>query len=178
MLFPFHYEAAHDVKELCALLGQRGPTAKVLAGGTDLLVGIRGGQTRCNYVIDIKRIPAFLAIEPTDDYLDIGTCVVAKELISNESIARLFPLLSNAASRLGSPQLRNRATIGGNICTSSPCADLSVALLALAAQVVIVSESSLRQVPLLDFFKGAKKNALQLGEVVTKIRILTAQACT
>jgi carbon-monoxide dehydrogenase medium subunit len=170
MLHPFGYAAPATKKELLALLAKHKERAKLLAGGTDLLVGIRAGSLKPEIVVDLKKLPGIATISfSSKEGLSIGAGVLAGTLVADETVRSRFPLLADAASRLGSPQLRNRATVGGNLCTASPCADLGVALMALGASVEIVSEKGERVIPLSRFFTGVKKTVLGPTEYLSRI---------
>ncbi len=170
MLHEFCYFAPTGRKELLAFLDENKASSKILAGGTDLLVDVRGGKEKPGILVDIKKIPEYriISFDPVEG-LSIGAAVTCFQLISDRVIASKFPLIADAASRIGSPQLRNRATIAGNICTASPCADLGTALLALGASVETASAGRRRLIPLRDFFTGVKKTRLQRGEIVERI---------
>lgn len=171
MLVEFDYLAPVRRDELLVLL-KKGKKMKILAGGTDLLVDIRAGKLPIDTLVDIKKIPEFRAISfSPKEGLSIGAAVTCSELIGDPMVQRKYPLLVNAASRIGSLQLRNRATIAGNLCTASPCSDMGCSLLACGASLEIISAGGNRTVKLKDFFTGVKKTALQEQEVVLRILV-------
>lgn len=172
MLHSFSYAAPSDRKALLALLKKEGSRAKLLAGGTDVLVDIRYGKLKPALVIDLKKVEDLkqISFSPKDG-LAIGAAVTCAELIQNPIITGKFPLIADAASRIGSPQLRNRATIAGNLCTASPCADLGCAMLALDASIEIASATGTRVVKLEKFFTGVKATVLKPEELVTRLLV-------
>ena len=178
MLKEFSYLAPNNKKQLLKLLAEHsgksgvGKTAKILAGGTDILVNIRNGFNKVEFLIDIKKIKEYSKLcfdKKTGLY--IGANVTYIELINNKDVKKHYPILIETAEKVGSPQLRNRGTIIGNICTASPAADMSRSLLCLGAQVNIVSEKGKRSIKIKDFFIGVKKTALKTGEMVESITI-------
>lgn len=170
MLHSFSYVAPKDLPELYQLLKTHGKKARILAGGTDLLVDISQGSARPELVIDVKKIPEFRKMAfSSREGLSIGATVTCIELMTDPTVRKSFPLLVDAAGRIGSPQLRNRATIAGNLCTASPCADMGASLLALGASVELGSAVGKRTIPLKEFFAGVKKTQRQENEVVERI---------
>lgn len=170
MLHSFSYAAPSDRKALLTLLKKEGARAKVLAGGTDVLVDIRYGKLKPAVLIDLKKVDDLKQISFTQkDGLSIGSAVTCADLMQNPIITGKYPLIADAASRIGSPQLRNRATIAGNLCTASPCADLGCAMLALGASLEIASVNGTRVVKLDKFFTGVKATVLKPEELVTRL---------
>ncbi len=173
----FSYFAPGTVPELHQLLQQQSKSTELLAGGTDLLVDIRAGRKSPDRIIDIKQIEAFKTVDYSPDKgLIIGASVSCSELIENTTIQKHYPLLVEAAADLASAQLRNRATIVGNLCNASPCGDMSRALLCLDASLEISSADSRRSVPLNDFITGVKTTVLTENELVEQIRVPAAMA--
>lgn len=170
MLQEFSYVAPASRPELLDLLAKHAGKAHILAGGTDLLVEYHMGYPAAGLVIDIKRIPEFRAISfSPKDGLSIGAAATCVDVIKDRAIAAKYPLLAHAAHCIGSPQLRNRATIGGNLCTASPCADMGCSLLALGAMIELASRKKVRVIPLREFFTGVKTTKLQPDEVVQRV---------
>jgi CO/xanthine dehydrogenase FAD-binding subunit len=153
-------------------LVKHGENAKLMAGGTDLLVTMKNAQTSPRCLIDLKWIPGLRKIA-----LDvkrgsaIGALVTVHEIEASLLIRKYFPPLAKAASVLGSLQIRNKATIGGNLCHASPAADLAPSLIALGAKVRTFSENGERVVELEDFFLGPGTTLLKTGEILTEIEI-------
>jgi CO/xanthine dehydrogenase FAD-binding subunit len=177
MLHPFSYAAPTSKAELLLALDAERDEARLLAGGTDLLVALRQGHAVPKRVLDIKRIGELrrLSFDPQDG-LFIGATVTCAELLASPIVRERYPVLAAAAAKLGSPQLRNRATVVGNLCTASPCADMATALLAFGAGVVVESRRGERRVPLEQFFTGVKKTALLRDELASAVIVPAAQA--
>ncbi len=168
----FQYRAASSYDEALGWLAELGPQGRVLAGGTDLLINIRAGLMRPETVIDIKRIPNIdqLSDSPTEG-LVIGAGVTINELLEREEVIQHYPLLTACAEHLASHQVRNRATVVGNIVNASPCADMAPGLLCLDASIEVRSQAGPRTVPAHTFFTGAKQTILKPGELVSRILI-------
>ncbi|RMH59988.1 MAG: xanthine dehydrogenase family protein subunit M [Candidatus Hydrogenedentota bacterium] len=170
MIREFSYQAPRKQKELLDILASERENARVLAGGTDLLVNIRLGLQHPRIVVDIKKIREHTAIRFDEkEGLSIGAAVTINEVMENRDVQKHFPALVEAAKVLASHQLRNRATVIGNLCNASPCADMAPPLLCLDARVEIVSDSGRRNLPLEAFFAGVKKTRLTPGEYVERI---------
>jgi CO/xanthine dehydrogenase FAD-binding subunit len=169
MLYEFNYLSPFTKEELYAALEDQ-ENCKLLAGGTDLLVDIRAGRIRPKALVDIKKIKELSSITCSErEGLSIGAAVKCSDLIADSMTEKNYPLLRDAAMRIGSPQIRNRATIVGNLCTASPSADMAPALLCMGASVVISSKVGSRLLALKDFFAGVKKTALRPDEIVEKV---------
>ncbi len=168
----FTYLAPGSMKELYLMLKKSSGKARILAGGTDILVELHNNWIAPDCLIDIKKIPELSGISysPTKG-LSIGATTVCIDLINDANVRKHYPLLADAAHRIGSPQLRNRATIAGNLCTASPCADMGCSLLALNASVELGSADGVRVIPLKDFFTGPKKTQLKKHEILQRIMV-------
>jgi carbon-monoxide dehydrogenase medium subunit len=166
----FDYIRPRAIGEASELL--RRDDAVALAGGTDLMVAIRHMKTRPATVVDLKWVDEIGAeIETEQDGLHIGARVVMGRLIEDDLMNRLFPALVSAASVVGSVQIRNRATLAGNLCNASPAADTATALLAYSASVAVSGPEGDRVIPLNDFFLGPGSTMLGRGDVVTAVHI-------
>jgi carbon-monoxide dehydrogenase medium subunit len=166
----FAYARPESLNEALALLEEYGPAATVLAGGTDVVVRLRTGRTLPAIVVDLKRVAALHAdIEETGSSLRVGARTVMADLIADARVRSLFPALAEAAHEVGSVQIRNRATIAGNICNASPAADTAPALLVYEAIVNLISAAGTRSVPLDHFFTGPGRSVVQRGELVESI---------
>jgi CO/xanthine dehydrogenase FAD-binding subunit len=164
----FDYERPLTLAEASALLTRDGAVA--LAGGTDLVVGIRKRNARPALVVDLKSIAEIPdTIEVDGDLLRIGGRVVMSRVTADEHVKRHFPALVEAAAVVGSVQIRNRATVAGNLCNASPAADTAPALLAYAAAVTIAGAGGTRTIPLQEFFLGPGSTVLGGGDIVTSI---------
>jgi carbon-monoxide dehydrogenase medium subunit len=167
---PFRYVRPSGLAEVLRLAGDHGPQARILAGGTDVLVRLRMGHMRPDLVIDIKDVAELSGrIDDAEGRLRIGARVVMTDLIADARIRRHFPALVEAAAVVGSVQIRNRATLAGNICNASPAADTAPVLLVYGAVVNLVGHGGRRQVPLTEFFTGPGKTVMQGGELVESI---------
>jgi CO/xanthine dehydrogenase FAD-binding subunit len=164
------YEPA-DYPEALRLLGELREDAKIVAGGTDVLVNMKKGTEAPKYLISLRRIRELAGINEEQGSFAMGSQVIVSRLAETDGIRRHFPVLAEAASVLGSPLIRNRATIGGNIATARPAADLPPALLALGARVRLESQEGSRDVPLDEFFLGPGKTVLRPGELLREIII-------
>jgi carbon-monoxide dehydrogenase medium subunit len=166
----FKYKAPTSRAELFGLLADHGEGAKVLAGGTDLLVDMRSGLCHPEMVINLKKVEDFPGLSCSENEgLIIGPAVTVNELLQNDAVLENYPLLAECALTLASHQLRNRATVVGNITHASPGADMAPGLLCLGARVVIGSRKGPREVDLKDFFTGVKKTVLGPDEIVESI---------
>jgi len=146
------------------------PNSRFIAGGTDLMVQIRGGELKPSALISLRSIPDLSSIE-INGSIRIGAMTTVTDLINNPDLEHQAKLLVDAARRLGSPQIRNVATIGGNLCNCSPCADLALSLLVLEAKARIQSLSGTQDVPLQKFFESPGKSCLSPDQILTDIFI-------
>jgi carbon-monoxide dehydrogenase medium subunit len=164
------YEAPRTVSEAIRLLeGDSG--ARIIAGGTDLLVQFRTGRQEPTAFIDIKRIPELMALTIDDSGLRLGAAVPAALIGENAEIKRLWPGLAEAADLIGSRQIQGRATLGGNLCNASPAADTVPALIVNGAQVVIAGPRGERTVRVEQVVTGPGKTSLARGEFVVQFRV-------
>ena len=171
MLTSFDYFAPRPVDSLLELLDDNGENAEILAGGTDLLVDIRNETIDPEKVINIKNIERFGGISNNEEGLTIGALVTCGELINSEVVRNNYPYLIEAALNLGSRQVRNRATVVGNLCNASPCADMARVLLCAEAEAVVSSSQETRTMPLEELFTGVKETSLADNEIVEAVRV-------
>jgi len=168
----FDYLMPRTTEELSAALAEHGADAKLLAGGTDLLVLMRDRLVRPKYVIDVKEIKDLRELSWDERRgLTIGAAVTLNELMASEVVRERFGALWKAAGTIADPTIRNRATLVGNICNASPAADTAPALLVLDAEVEIVSAKGRRVTPIREFFRGVKRTSLERGEFVNAVQI-------
>jgi carbon-monoxide dehydrogenase medium subunit len=147
-----------------------GSNARLLAGGTDLLVRLRKHSAFPSVLIDLKHVAELRAdITERDGCIRIGARAVMTDLIEHKHVRALFPALIEAARVVGSVQIRNRATLAGNVCNASPAADTAPPLLAYGATLNLVSHDRSRQMPLDTFFAGPGRTTLESGEIVDSI---------
>jgi len=167
----FQYIHARSFEEAWKAVAQYPQEARFLAGGTDLLVKLKKGQTRIPLVISLQGIPGLHKLVESEDRTEIGALVTVGELVWSEFLRTRWPLLQMAAGCLGSKQIRNLATIGGNLCNGSPAADLSVALLCLQAEVEIKGPERNRTERVEDLFQGPGFTSLKTGEILATVII-------
>lgn len=142
--------------------------ASLMAGGTDLLVALKYDAIKPDCVIDLKAIPQMNSVEFKGGWR-FGALTTVREIEVSDRLKQAMPFLSQTATALGSIQIRNRATLGGNLCNASPCANFGAMFLALDATLVLISKAGERRVALRDFFIGPNQTALQRSEVLTEI---------
>lgn len=147
------------------------PTVAILAGGTDLLVQYQTGARQPTGFVDVKRIPALMQITAGEDGVTIGSAVPAGELTAHPLIRAWWPGLAEAAALIGSTQIQNRGSLGGNLCNGSPAADSTCALIVAGATAVIAGEAGERQVPVEHFIVAPGKTVLRPGELLVSIRL-------
>ncbi len=160
---------ATSLEDACAALAAE-PGSLVLAGGTDLMVEVNRGSRRIGNVVALDRIPEIADWQLTGDVLRLGAGVTFAE-ICEPGIAALVPALAQAARTVGSPQIRNAATIGGNIATASPAGDSIPVLAALDAVLELRSAEATREVPVVEFITGVKTTCLTPGELIEAVRV-------
>lgn len=169
---PFEYLEPTSVSEGISLLAKYSGEAKVIAGGTDLLVKMKQGKESPQYVIDLKSIPGLDYINyDSEEGLRLGALVTIRALEQSTEVHQRYPAISQAASRLGHVAVRNIATLGGNLCNAVPSADMAPALVGLSARAKIVSPGGERVVPLEDFFTGPGDTVLKKGELLVEIQV-------
>jgi len=165
----FEYFAPKTRSEALALAGRLGNRAKILAGGTDLVIMMKEKMIKPEYLIDINGVQEFKGIsyEPGKGAV-IGATTKIAEIEFSDIIREKYFALSHAAGELGSSQVRHMATVGGNTCNASPAGETPTPLVALGAKVVLSSASGERELPLEDFIIGVRKLDLKEGEILTK----------
>jgi CO/xanthine dehydrogenase FAD-binding subunit len=146
------------------------PDAVLLAGGTDLMVDVNEGRRRPATVIALRRVTGLRGVRVDHDDLVIGAATTYTDLLAPE-VATRAPALAQAARTVGSPQIRNAGTIGGNLATASPAGDTLPVLLALGASVDVRDATGVRSVPVHEFLVGPKQSALRPGEVIVAVRV-------
>jgi carbon-monoxide dehydrogenase medium subunit len=168
----FDYHRAITIEEALFLLARHKGEAKVIAGGTDLLIQARNKKIKPVCVVDITSVADLdhITYDPRHG-LTIGAVATIHRLATSAAVRQSCPVLSAAASQLGSPAIRNVATVGGNLCNASPSAETAQALLALHAETRIVGSEGERIVPLERFFTGPGATVLGTGELLTEIHV-------
>jgi CO/xanthine dehydrogenase FAD-binding subunit len=166
------YTKPHRLADAFDLLEQYGAGASLLAGGTDLVVGLRKNKIAPRALVDLKGIEDLpWGVEESAGRVRIGAISPLTDITAHPAISTRFPALVEAANTVGSVQIRNRATLAGNICNASPAADTAPALLAYGASVLINGREHSRHVPVEEFILGPGLTARQPGEIVTAIEI-------
>lgn len=151
---------------------QNNPQLKVIAGGTDVLINLRHGKYEEVELLSLQRVKGLDEIKMLDDgTIEIGALTTFTKIFRNDLINEHIPILAEAAVSMGGPQIRNIATIGGNICNGAVSADSAPALLTLNALLVLETAMGSRTVPLTEFYAGPGKVKLQPSEILTKILI-------
>ncbi len=150
------------------------PEALLYAGGTDLLVKLRGKTAPPPTLICLERIRELKEVRQKDDLFFIGAAATHASLLENAFLKKNFPVLDKALQTLGSPPIRNMGTIGGNICTASPAADTLPPLYVLDAELELLSEKGARRMPVSDFITGPGKTKLQTNEILSGILLKTS----
>lgn len=161
------YHRPRSLEEAWGLLESQ-PDARLVAGGTDVFVRLREGRYHPPALVSLRRVESLRRIEPGREWT-IGAGVTVAELLEHEELSATFPVVAEAGRRLGSVQIRSAATVGGNLCNASPCADLAPPLLVLEARARLASAAGEREVPLAEFFLGPRRSALRPGELLTAL---------
>ncbi len=168
----FNYLEPATIEEAIALLSKHDGKARVIAGGTDLLVQVRSKAIKPEHVIDIGYIPGLDYINYDEKQgLSIGALATIRALEKSDKIRRRYPAISQSARELGSSAIRNVATIGGNLCNAAPSADIAPALIGFSAQAKITGPGGERRVLLEDFFTGPGETVLKRGELLVEIQV-------
>ncbi|MDA1036145.1 MAG: xanthine dehydrogenase family protein subunit M [Chloroflexi bacterium] len=169
-MHPYQYYPATNLTEAVSLLSRYGERARVLAGGTDLLVQLRGERFEVDAVVDVKQIPEVMGLS-LNGGLTIGAAVPCYQIYENEAIAKAFPGIIDAASLIGGIQVQSRASLGGNLCNATPSADGICPLIVHSAVATITGVDGTRTVSVQDFCTGPGRNVLNFGELLLNIQI-------
>ena len=166
----FEYVAPGSLSEAVAAMAEKGEAARVLAGGTDILVELRTGRRIIERLVDPKAVPELneLSYSP-EQGLRMGAAVPCYRLYEDAAIAGAYPGLIDAASLIGGIQIQGRATFGGNLCNAAPSADGVPPLIVLGARAVIAGPNGTREVPVEDFCLAPRQNVLQPGELLVSL---------
>ena len=160
------FETPSSAKEAAVLLSSAQVPARVLAGGTDLLVQMRSGRLQAGLIVDIKGIDEIVSVREEGDGWRVGAAVACMDLADHEGFAAAFPGVVDGANWIGSIQVRSRASMGGNLCNASPAADSVPAMMAVGAIASIEGPNGRREVPVEDVPVGPGKTSLQPGELL------------
>jgi len=164
----FEHYAPDSVEELLELLKSK-PNAKLIAGGTDLLLQMKEGTAQPEIVVSLKNVEELGGFSVSKNGYRLGTGMTLRRITRSNELTQNFPGLIYAAGVVASEQIRSLATLGGNICNASPSADMVPPLIALDAVVQLVSSQSQRELPLSEFFKGPGESVLKSGEILHSI---------
>lgn len=166
----FQYLKPKTLEEALELIDRYKKDAKILAGGTDTIVALKSNAIHCKYLIDVKGLKGLNEISYSDETgLSIGAAVILNDIIESDKIKPSQKILVDAAKNLANILIRNRATLVGNICNSSPGGDMLPASLVLEGKVITASIDGNREIALKNFFIGVKKNILKDNEMVIKV---------
>jgi len=166
----FDYIAADSVKHALAVLAEKGAGARVMAGGTDLMVKMNHGLLQASVLIDIKRIKELEKISfDRQKGLTIGATALLAEVASHPDILAHYPAIADAAEETANVQIRNMGTVAGNLCNAAPSAENAPTLMAMGAEVILESISGERRVSLDQFFTGPGQTCMEPGEIMTRI---------
>jgi carbon-monoxide dehydrogenase medium subunit len=165
----FDYFRPQSLEEAFTLK-RKHPDAKYVAGGTDVMVQVKNREIRPSALISLRNIPELTRLE-INGATQIGAAVTIKDILNSPELTQIYPVLVEAAGRLGSVQIRNVATIGGNLSNCSPCADTALPLLVLEAKAKLQNPETTREIPIADFFEGPGASCLLTDEILTQISL-------
>ncbi len=168
----FAYIAANTVSEAVTLLDEKGRAARILAGGTDLIVQVREARRDVDWMIDIKSIPDVNVLDyNADTGLTLGAAVECYKIYAVDEICEAYPGLVDATKIIGGTAIQGRAAVGGNLCNASPAADCIPSLIVLNASCVIAGPKGERELPVEQFCTGPGQTALAPGEMLVSLKI-------
>ncbi len=166
-----NYIFAASPEEAGAAAARLGSAARIVSGGTDLSIALRNGQDEVTTLIDVTRIPSLQVIEERDGLIWIGAAVTYARIIESQLLRERLPLLVQAAQEVGSVQIRNLGTVGGNLATASPAGDSIPPLMALGAEVVLAGPRGRRRVPITDFFTWVRQTVMEKDEIIEAVLV-------
>ena len=165
------YQAPTSLSEAVSIMAANGDRARPLAGGTDVLVQLRGGRREADVVVDTKKIPELNVLNLSDGGLQLGAAVPCYQIYQNSAVAAAYPGLIDAAGMIGSIQIQGRATVGGNLCNAAPSGDTIPPVITLGGEAHINGPNGWRTMPAEDFCTGPGRNALADGELLVAIQL-------
>ena len=172
----FDYAKPKSLKEALALLARRVPGGAVpLAGGTDLVAWLRDGAVQPGLLVDVKGLAELRGIRFKSGVLWMGAATPFAEIVESPLVLRHAPILAEAAGMVASVGVRNRATVGGNLCSAVPCCDSGPALLAYEATLHVATARGMRSIPAVQWFRGPRRTALAKGGILAGISIPAAK---
>ncbi len=169
-MHPYQYIPATNITEAVSMLARYGHRARIMAGGTDLLVQLRGERYELDAVVDAKAIPELMELT-LDGGLTIGAAVPCYQVYEDGAIVAAFPGIIDAASLIGGIQIQSRASLGGNLCNATPSADGICPLIVYSGVVTLTGVEGTRTMPVEEFATGPGRNALGHGEMLIKIHL-------
>lgn len=164
----FTYHKPTTVRDACRILAEHAGAAP-LAGGTDLLVELKQGVRRQSDLVSLRDIAQLREIALTPETIRIGAGATHNEVRDSAAVREVFPSIAAAAATIGTDQVRNAGTLGGNLCTGASCADMAPILLALDAELEIAGLDATRRMPIREFFLAHRSTRLQRGELMTHV---------
>ena len=167
----FELALPRSVDEALRVLSERGSEAKLLAGGTDLLPQLKNGLLKPAWVVDLSGVERVRTLRSDSGGLRVGAAVSSRTLERDATTQKTYTSLAESGALVGSVQIRNLATLGGNLCNAAPSADMAPPLLALDAEAVIAGPRGERRVPITDFFSGVRRTVLSPDEILLEIVI-------
>ena len=165
------YQAPTSLSEAVSIMAAHGDRARPLAGGTDVLVQLRGGRREADVVVDTKKIPELNTLNLGDNGLQLGAAVPCYQIYQNSAVAAAYPGLIDAAGMIGSIQIQGRATVGGNLCNAAPSGDTIPPVITLGGEAHINGPNGWRTLPAENFCTGPGRNALENGELLVAIQL-------
>ena len=165
------YQAPTSRSEAVSIMAANGDRARPLAGGTDVLVQLRGGRREADVVVDTKKIPELNTLNLSDNGLQLGAAVPCYRIYQDSAVAAAYPGLIDAAGMIGSIQIQGRATVGGNLCNAAPSGDTIPPVITLGGEAHINGPNGWRTMPAEDFCTGPGRNALENGELLVAIQL-------
>lgn len=171
MLPALDYHRPATLGEACSLLERFGADAVALAGGTDVVVDLRRGARRPRHLVSLRDVAELRGIRVADGLLRLGALTTAAEMAAAPELPAARPDLLDALRVFAGPQIRNVATLGGNLCTAASCGDLAPMLIALGARVRLAGPAGERTLPLEEFFRDARATVLAPGEILVEVTV-------
>ena len=165
------YQAPTSLSEAVSIMAANGDRARPLAGGTDVLVQLRGGRREADVVVDTKKIPELNTLNLGDNGLQLGAAVPCYRIYQDPAVAAAYPGLIDAAGMIGSIQIQGRATVGGNLCNAAPSGDTIPPVITLGGEAHINGPNGWRTMPAENFCTGPGRNALENGELLVAIQL-------
>jgi carbon-monoxide dehydrogenase medium subunit len=168
----FEYVAPTTLEDAVRLMAEKGSRAKALAGGTDILVQLRGGRFQIDRLVDVKKIPELNELTCSEaGGLTLGAAVPCYQVYEDPTIQRLYPGVVDSAFLIGGIQIQGRATVGGNLCNAAPSGDTIPSLIVQGATCIVAGPNGRRNIPVEEFCAGPGRNVLQEGELLVALHM-------